>query len=1157
MENPTGEACTPARVSQQDSSKLEQDSSIQEYVELPATNSGEASSPAKRSEMDSFQSSSSLMSYSSSPLFSDSKRGVSALDTESEPSTPSPKRSRMEVKGHVSLAYFYNELLPSPDIDGSTRTNDLLPEILMRRFWGPSNLPGLKTTLYEYQKRSAMAMILQEEDPKLLLDPRLEKRVKSDGTVDYFDSVTQEITKEPREYYACQGGILAESMGLGKTLICLAVILATKSHHPSMPMEFSSHLKAQKGARSLLDMVSRKMIQHRFPWTDHFEELGKTLECRGMTQALKLYTDRYFIPPHTSRHPRAVKKEWKDMPQEIFMSKGTIIICPTNLIGQWQAEIAKHVEEHALAILVVKDSKMHLPAPQYLAQFDIVLFSRSRFDDEPFSNPVQSPGVRKPHVTCDRNSNHPMCASCFTRIDLDTSPVQSIHWKRLIVDEGHSMKNKQTNSAILIERLIVERRWLVSGTPSRALIGCDVERAAVETDMQNNSTDDDDNMQSPLHESFRGKVPPWHDPPRKNKFGKSQKQRWTDRDRVSLCELGRLVTNFLQVKPWHLPSGDGDAKAGKWTQYFGRGQEKFSNLLSPALQRTLEHVLIKHRPEDVKKDVALPPISNRIVYLEPSLYDRASHNLFALNIISNQVMTKRTGADYLFDPRNRKSRMELINNLRHGSFYWTGFEDDAVNRAISLSQGHLTFKNIGTSNRDHRRLSEAVEAAALALELPLRMPFYRFQEMGCFVADVPVAGRSILAINGQRTNPTCIGLTVLLKTQEHIAGGMGQGDPSEDLGFFGPAVLYEARSAGASLSASASASASANVSVVIPTRRANNNGTLTVVGNHLVDARAHYRGDAETPATPANTLGGHGQRGGPVLQPVEHGKLKTGGNGVGGQQSSDSVGGAKPTAPDPPAKPESLSSATLVGTASSKCSYLVDQILEFHQTEKILIFYEADYIVCHSFFFFWKMGIVQRADLFRQGYYISQMMDVCDIPHLIYASGVHAPLRSSYLQKFNQGEDYRVLLMDLRQASHGLDISSASRIYFVNPVWRADVEAQTIKRAHRIGQTKPVVVETLVLKGTLEEKMLQRRAAWNQTNPEDVPLDIMDDPTMSDIIQNVEVIRHWIRGENGKSPMAPLQHKVRVFSSSGASKTAEIRAVQRRLGTKRMESKLD
>ena len=69
----------------------------------------------------------------------------------------------------------------------------------------------------------------------------------------------------------------------------------------------------------------------------------------------------------------------------------------------------------------------------------------------------------------------------------------------------------------------------------------------------------------------------------------------------------------------------------------------------------------------------------------------------------------------------------------------------------------------------------------------------------------------------------------------------------------------------------------------------------------------------------------------------------------------------------------------------------------------------------------------------------------------------------------------RVLLMDITQAAFGLDMRSASRIYFINPVLNPQVEAQAIGRVRRISQKKPVSVETLVIRGSIEEVIMERR----------------------------------------------------------------------------------
>lgn len=159
------------------------------------------------------------------------------------------------------------------------------------------------------------------------------------------------------------------------------------------------------------------------------------------------------------------------------------------------------------------------------------------------------------------------------------------------------------------------------------------------------------------------------------------------------------------------------------------------------------------------------------------------------------------------------------------------------------------------------------------------------------------------------------------------------------------------------------------------------------------------------------------------------------------------------------------------------------------------------------------------------------MLDLLHVKHEIYAKSLKASQKSEYAVRFDQQAEDRVLLMDVRQAAFGLNLPAASRIYFVNPVCRENIEAQAIKRAHRIGQTKPVHVETLVLKGTIEEKMLDR--SKRMTRAEHLNAShLEDDGGIKQIIQNAVPVPIE-QTSLGRPQMAPLAVPQQVWGREG------------------------
>ncbi len=72
-----------------------------------------------------------------------------------------------------------------------------------------------------------------------------------------------------------------------------------------------------------------------------------------------------------------------------------------------------------------------------------------------------------------------------------------------------------------------------------------------------------------------------------------------------------------------------------------------------------------------------------------------------------------------------------------------------------------------------------------------------------------------------------------------------------------------------------------------------------------------------------------------------------------------------------------------------------------------------------------------------------------------------------------QNTDVPVFLLSLKAGGTGLNLTAADVVIHYDPWWNPAAEDQATDRAHRIGQTKKVFVYKLVVKGSIEERMLQ------------------------------------------------------------------------------------
>lgn len=69
--------------------------------------------------------------------------------------------------------------------------------------------------------------------------------------------------------------------------------------------------------------------------------------------------------------------------------------------------------------------------------------------------------------------------------------------------------------------------------------------------------------------------------------------------------------------------------------------------------------------------------------------------------------------------------------------------------------------------------------------------------------------------------------------------------------------------------------------------------------------------------------------------------------------------------------------------------------------------------------------------------------------------------RAMVLELFAQAPEDAILIMQIKTGGVGLNIQTATRVYFLSPYWNPATELQAIGRAHRTGQTKEVYVTRL------------------------------------------------------------------------------------------------
>lgn len=766
-------------------------------------------------------------------------------------------------------------------------------------------------------------------------------------------------------------------MGCGKTLISLAVIWATRGHFPKIPIEYLPAIPVRETTGSLMTMAAAAAGRLSLPWKNHFLEQAQEGKFYDRClNACQTHGGFYEIPQQEPRH--GVRKSTiftRPPPKRILLCSATLIIAPNNLLDHWQREISIHTD--GLKVLILRNGSDKTPPAKELLEFDIVLFAKTRFERE----------AGEPENNRSKK---------YVKVE---SPVTEVHWLRVIVDEGHNVAGhgQRTNMVHMFKHMYFERRWVISGTPSDNLIGLEVSLASQEAD--SSDTESPEEIAAAVLE------------------GRKKTGNAVDREMKDLDRLRGMVIEFLDVKPWSNQNCKGD-----WTKYIKPRGKDGTRRKSPAIRATLQGLVVRHQDETVSREITLPKLYNRTVYLEPTFHDRLSINLFLFGLAVNAITSERQGQDYMFDPGNRKHLNVLMNNLRQAGFWWAGSDNDPQEK-INDALKYMNNNREKMAPADIEKLDQGMEIARTALGLTSWNEFKHLQELGVFLQSFPAENRAHWALDRANSDkePLLIGITQARHAQQWVTEHLRSSDPAEGLSSRGIRVRLQLGKRDKGTTGTKGAPESTNISTT--------------------QGQMQHSPKPRNNKSPKKTFKRNIIRTLPEDSPL----MKT----------------------------------KFVATASAKLTYLLDRVWELQKDEKIIIFYDNG----------------------NSAYWIAEGLELLGIEFRIYASTLKADLREEYLNLFRETDDVRVLLMDLRQASHGLHLVQASRVFIVNPIWQPTVESQAIKRAHRLGQTRPVYVETLVLQDTLEDRMLRRRKEMSEAEMQKAEKSLLDDTTMSDIIQ--------------------------------------------------------
>ena len=131
---------------------------------------------------------------------------------------------------------------------------------------------------------------------------------------------------------------------------------------------------------------------------------------------------------------------------------------------------------------------------------------------------------------------------------------------------------------------------------------------------------------------------------------------------------------------------------------------------------------------------------------------------------------------------------------------------------------------------------------------------------------------------------------------------------------------------------------------------------------------------------------------------------------------------------------------------------------------------------------------------------VAKSLDAKKIPYQYLDGSTPPKEREKRVAAFQAGQG-DLFLISLRAGGTGLNLTAADYVIHLDPWWNPAVEDQASDRAHRIGQQRPVTIYRLIVRESIEEKILELHK-----KKRDLATDLLEGGEISGKLTNEELM---------------------------------------------------